>query len=129
MGFFLVMWVAIKSKWFLKCFNFKIFQIMSSADENAENTNSIFFWRNWGRKCDRVRKELYECVIVTDCCQKVCNRNISYSNCILFWSSITLPLLPLLLHKHQSKIKLLLKRKNRLFPLISLFLAEIRYKS
>lgn len=44
---------------------------MSSTDEAKEKEKSIFFWRNWGRKCDRVRKELYECVIVTDCCQKV----------------------------------------------------------
>ncbi|XP_011426252.1 cytochrome c oxidase assembly factor 5-like [Crassostrea angulata] len=43
---------------------------MSSTDEAKEKEKSIFFWRNWGRKCDRVRKELYECVIVTDCCQK-----------------------------------------------------------
>lgn len=44
---------------------------MSVPDEKTEEKKSIFFWRNWGRKCDRVRKELYECVIVTDCCQKV----------------------------------------------------------
>lgn len=50
---------------------FYVLQIMSSTDEAKEKEKSIFFWRNWGRKCDRVRKELYECVIVTDCCQKV----------------------------------------------------------
>lgn len=50
---------------------FHVLQIMSSTDEAKEKEKSIFFWRNWGRKCDRVRKELYECVIVTDCCQKV----------------------------------------------------------